>query len=262
MVTDKQVGRLFRLMQMETTLAEAGLKTGMDVKTARKYRRLGRLLSEVVRAHTWRTRKDPFAEVWDEARRQLELNPGLEAKTLFEAMQRESPGRFADGLLRTFQRRVRRWRGLEGPAQEVFFAQVHEPGRLCQSDFTNVSALGITLAGQRLDHLLYHFVLTYSNWETCTVCFSESFESLCEGLQNALWELGGVPAEHQTDRLSSAVCNVPRPKPQVYPHLMNPTAVAPSTMLWSFVQPRQRTIQPGGWSWRRFWCPPRRAKAW
>jgi hypothetical protein len=201
-------------MQMESTLAEAALKAGMDVKTAHKYRRLGRLPSEVPRPHTWRTREDPFAEVWDEARRQLELNPGLEAKTLFEALQRESPGRFADGLLRTFQRRVRRWRGLEGPSKEVFFAQVHDPGRLSQSDFTHVGSLGITLAGVPFDHLLYHFVLTYSNWETCTICFSESFESLCEGLQNALWELGGVPAEHQTDRLTSAVCNVPRPKPE------------------------------------------------
>jgi hypothetical protein len=48
-------------------------------------------------------------------------------------------------------------------------------------------------------------VLTYSNWETATVCFSESFESLSEGLQNALWELGGVPQAHRTDQLSSAV---------------------------------------------------------
>ena len=42
--------------------------------------------------------------------------------------------------------------------------------------------------------MVYHFVLTYSNWETGSICFSESFESLSEGLQNALWELGGVPA--------------------------------------------------------------------
>jgi hypothetical protein len=55
------------------------------------------------------------------------------------------------------------------------------------------------------DHLIYHLVLPYSNWETGTICFSESFESLSEGLQNALWELGGVPERHQTDRLTSAV---------------------------------------------------------
>jgi hypothetical protein len=36
-------------------------------------------------------------------------------------------------------------------------------------------------------------VLSYSNWETGSICYSETFESLSEGLQNALWELGGVP---------------------------------------------------------------------
>ena len=56
--------------------------------------------------------------------------------------------------------------------------------------------------------MYYHFVLTYSNWESVTVCFSESFESLSEGLQNALWELGGVPVRHRSDRMSAAVNNL------------------------------------------------------
>src|ERR1700687_1501434 len=68
--------------------------------------------------------------------------------------------------------------------------------------------MGVTIQVQRFDHLVYHFVLTYSNWETATICFSESFESLSEGLQNALTELGAVPARHRTDRLSSAVNNL------------------------------------------------------
>jgi Mu transposase-like protein len=48
-------------------------------------------------------------------------------------------------------------------------------------------------------------VLTDSNWESVTVCFSESYESLAEGLQDALGQLGGVPQMHRTDRLSAAV---------------------------------------------------------
>ena len=103
------------------------------------------------------------------------------------------------------QRRVKRWRALHGPAKEVFFAQAHEPGRLCASDFTHCSDVGVTIAGSPFPHLIYHFVLTYSNWEAGTVCFSESFESLSEGLQSALWELGGVPQVHRTDRLTAAV---------------------------------------------------------
>ena len=212
MVTDQQVRRLFMLTHREETLEMAAAKAGMDVKTARKYRRLRKLPSELKVTHSWLTRKDPFEAVWEEVRRELELNSGLEAKTLFGALQQKYPGRFADGQLRTLQRRLKRWRALEGSPKEVFFSQVHEPGQLCQSDFTWMGGLGITIAGQPFDHLLYHFVLSYSNWEDARVCFSESFESLSEGLQSALWALGGVPVEHQTDRLSSAVNNLPKAK--------------------------------------------------
>jgi Mu transposase, C-terminal domain len=208
MVKDQQVRRLFTMLQTENSQAVAAAQAGMDVKTARKYRRLGRLPSEVAVTHNWRTREDPFVEVWEEVRQELAVNPGLQAATLLAALQRKYPGRFQDGQVRTLQRRIKIWRALEGPAKEVFFSQVHEPGRLCASDFTHLSELGITLAGQPFDHMVYHFVLTYSNWEQCTVCFSESFESLAEGLQNALWALGGVPAEHRTDRLSAAVNNL------------------------------------------------------
>ena len=205
MVTDQQVRRLLKLTQTEKTQAIAAAKAGMDRKTARKYLRSGELPSERASVRTWRTRSDPFDEVWEEVRQQLELNPGLQAKTLFQWLQRKLPGRFQDGQLRTLQRRVKVWRATEGPAKEVFFAQVHRPGELCQSDFTHMGGLGVTIAGRPFDHLVYHFVLTYSNWEDCTVCFSESFESLSEGLQNALWKLGSAPRAHRTDRMSAAV---------------------------------------------------------
>ena len=60
------------------------------------------------------------------------------------------------------QRRIKAWRALEGPPREVFFPQVHEPGALGQSDFTEMKSLGVTICGQPFDHLVYHFVLTYS----------------------------------------------------------------------------------------------------
>ena len=60
MVTDQQVRRLFMLIHQEPTLARAAAKAGMDEKTARKYRRLGKLPSEVKTPHTWSTRKDPL----------------------------------------------------------------------------------------------------------------------------------------------------------------------------------------------------------
>ncbi len=212
MVTDNQVRRLMKLIKKEKTLALAAAKAGMDEKTARKWRDLGKLPSEVRCEHSWRTREDPFAEVWNEIRTRLEVNPGLEAKTLFEDLQRRCPGTFADGQLRTLQRRIKVWRALEGPAKEVFFPQQYTPGKLCESDFTHMTSLGVTIAEAAFVHLIYHFVLPYSNWETGTICFSESFESLSTGLQNALFELGGVPAEHRTDRLSTAVHKVDHPE--------------------------------------------------
>jgi DNA replication protein DnaC len=207
MVTDRQVRRLWWALSSGKTLAQAADKSGMSEKTARKYRGLGRLPSEVAPERTWRTREDRFAEVWPEVFEQLGEAPGLEATTLFRWLQRKYPGRFDDSQLRSFQRGVKRWRATSGPAKEVFFDQVHHPGRLCASDFTHMSGLGVTIGGQPLDHLVYHFVLTYSNWESVTICFSESFESLSEGFQNAVWELGGVAQRHRTDRMSLAVNN-------------------------------------------------------
>jgi hypothetical protein len=187
------------------SLSLAAAKADMGPKTARKYRRLDRLPSEVGMEHTWRTREDPFEEVWSWAQELLTQSPGLEAKTLLQALQRQYPGRFADGQLRTLQRRIKQWRAEHGPAKEVFFSQVHHPGRLSASDFTHCSDLGVTLAGIPFAHLIYHFVLTYSNCETGTICFSESFESFSEGLQNGLWEVGGVTEFHRTDRLTACV---------------------------------------------------------
>jgi transposase len=212
MVTDQQVRRLFKLIQRENNFGKAAIKAGMDEKTARKYRRLGKLPSELKTQHTWRTRKDPFEDSWHEIKMMLEVNPGLEAKTIFEDLQHRDPDKFTDGQLRTLQRRIKIWRALEGPAKEVFFTQMHSPGQLGQSDFTHMNKLGVTIGGQPFNHLIYHFVLTYSNWETATICFSESFESLSQGLQNALWELGGVPERHQTDRLSTAVNKTDNPQ--------------------------------------------------
>jgi hypothetical protein len=212
MVTDKQVRRLRKLSNTEKNQEIAASKAGMDPTTARRYLGLGRLPSELRKERPWRTREDPFGEVWEAVQRQIQESPGLEAKTLFEWLQREYPGRFSDGQIRTLQRRIKLWRATEGPAQEVYFGQQHEPGKLCASDFTHMTKLEITIQGQTLAHLVYHFVLTYSNWETGTICYSESLESLSEGWQNAIWDLGAVPAEHRTDSLSSAVNNMSTPE--------------------------------------------------
>ena len=142
MVTDEQVRRLRKLSNTEKNQEIAAAKAGMDPATARRYLRLERLPSELKKERPWRTRGDPFSEVWEAVQKQIEESPGLEAKTLFEWLQREHPGRFSDGQIRTLQRRIKLWRVTEGPAREVYFGQVHVPGRLCASDFTHMSRAG------------------------------------------------------------------------------------------------------------------------
>lgn len=212
MVTDEQVRNLMKLIKKEKTLSIAAAKAGMDEKTARKYRKLQKLPSQYAVDHTWRTRNDPFKDDWPWVKQMLQTNPGLEAKTLFEALQRDYPGKYSDGQLRTLQRRIKIWRATKGPGKEVFFPQVYHPGVWSESDFTNMNDLGVTITGCRFDHLIYHFVLPYSNWETGTVCFSESYESLSVGLQNAFWHLSGVTKYHRTDQLSAAVNKVGHPQ--------------------------------------------------
>ena len=113
--------------------------------------------------------------------------------------------------LRTLQRHVKVWKALYGPARETFFTQIYYPGQWCCSDFTCMNKLDITINNQPFKHLFYHFVLCYSNWQTGQICYSESFESLNRGLQDALWQLGGVPRYHRTDNLTSAVHKVGHP---------------------------------------------------
>jgi transposase len=216
-------------MKTEKTKAIAADKAGMDRKTAHKYEKACALPSVMKQPHQWRTRTDPYEAVWDQVKDLLATNPGLDATTIFDYLQREHKESFKPGQLRTLQRRIRSWRAQEGPAKEVFFPQTHHPGDLSESDFTNMNELGITIRSFPFDHILYHFVLTYSNWEAGTICFSESFESLSQGFQNAAWRLGGVSKRHRTDRMSSAVhkeCN-PEKFTRRYAALLRHYAVEP-----------------------------------
>jgi hypothetical protein len=158
-----------------------------------------------------RRRPDPLAEVWDsEIVPILKSAPGIRAIAVLDEIRRRHP-EISAGIRRTLERRMRGWRALAGPEQDVIFRQEHEPGRLGLSDFTDTSALGITVAGVVLGHRLYHFRLAFSGFEHAHVVLGgESFVALAEGLQNALWALGGAPREHRSDSLSAAFCNLDR----------------------------------------------------
>jgi len=205
MVTpDRKVRKLMEEYQKTGKLVRASLRADLDPKTARKYLRAGKFPSQMRVEHTWRTRSDVFGRDWPEVTAMLEDAPELEAKALFEWLCERHPGRYHEGQLRTFQRRVRQWRALEGPPKEVYFPQHHEPGVRLETDFTWMNRLRVTINGEAFPHLLCHSVLSYSNWEWAVVCHSESLLALKKGLQATLFRLGCVPREHWTDHSSAA----------------------------------------------------------
>ncbi|MEW6253331.1 MAG: IS21 family transposase, partial [Planctomycetota bacterium] len=107
MIGDGQVRKLMEEINKHGRKGVAALKVGIDPKTALKYRKLGKLPSEVKVPHTWRTRADPFADDWEQVKARLQDAPELEAKALFEHLMEQRPEVYHLGHLRTFQRRVR-----------------------------------------------------------------------------------------------------------------------------------------------------------
>jgi hypothetical protein len=203
--------RLYMRYRQNHETAIAGAKAGFSRATGYRIEDDPRLPSQK-KAPRGRRRPDPLAEVWDgEIVPILKSAPGIRAIAVLEEIRRRHP-EISLGIRRTLERRIRTWRALVGPERDVMFRQEHEPGRLGLSDFTDTSALGVTVAGVVLGHRLYHFRLAFSGFEhACVVLGGESFVALAEGLQNALWALGGVPREHRSDSLSAAFRNLTKP---------------------------------------------------
>jgi hypothetical protein len=206
-VTDHQMRLYMKFRQTESPTVAAA-KASISTATAYRFAHDHRLPSEHQQTRG-RRRPDPLADFFEtEIVPMLKAAPELRAVAIFEEMQRRHPALSA-GVRRTLERRIRSWRALHGADQEVIFRQVHEPGRMGLSDFTDMADLGVTIAGERLDHRLYHFRLVYSGFEHAHVILGgESYVALAEGLQNALWVLGGAPLEHRSDSLSAAFRNL------------------------------------------------------
>lgn len=203
MISDAQYRKLMKAYRESHNLTDSACKAGMDRKTARKCLNEGPPGARL-KPRDWRTREDPFEEVEAEIEQLLTECPGIKAARLLTELQRRHPRRFEDGLLRTLQRRVKAWRERHGKRPELFFPQDHRPGERIQLDWFDAKSLGVTIQGEAYPHLLCHSVLPFSNWEWVVTARSESFFSLRNGLQAALWQLGKVPAICQTDNSSTA----------------------------------------------------------
>lgn len=212
MLTDEQV-RLYRKKRMEGKNQQTAAATaGISERSGRNWER-GPLPSQTKKARSWRTRADPFAEVWE-----VDIVPLLEndhdrklhAKSVLGHLRSKHPGEFPRKTLRTLQRRIRDWRALHGPPQDVVFPQDHPVGREAAFDFTHCDELGVTIGGQPFPHL--HFVLkaSASKWLYVELAFGETWEAMCKGFQNALWEAGGVFSVMRHDNLSAATRELKR----------------------------------------------------
>jgi transposase InsO family protein len=190
--------------------AAAAAKAGFSRATAYRVESDPRLPSQKKPARG-RRRPDPLASVWDSSIVPLLVaTPGLRPIAIFEEIVRRHPD-LNRNVRRTLERRIRMWKALNGPEQDLIFPQQQVPGRLGLSDFTRMGAYGISVAGEPLVHMLYHFRLAYSGWQYAHVVLGgESFVALSEGLQNALWALGAVPEHHRSDSLSAAFRNLSR----------------------------------------------------
>jgi hypothetical protein len=207
-VTKQQVKLYMKTRSKGCTQATSSARAGISVSSGQRIE-AGNHSALSPTTRSWRTRDDPFGDVWDsDIKLLLEESPDLTPLTILEYIQDRHPEQYPDSLLRTMQRRVKQWKALNGKAKEIIFRQEHAPGRFALSDFTKLKGVEITIQKKPLRHLLYHFRLAYSGWSYLKVVLGgESYTALTEGLQEALWCVGGSPFEHRTDSLSAAFKN-------------------------------------------------------
>lgn len=221
MLTDEKAGRMFWMLHRGYSVVEIAWRLRMSERTIRKYRDEGILPSQRTRPpRDYRTRQDPLEPFWPEIEELLRRDPQLRPFALLDWLkQKYNPPAgglgevvITDSIRRTLERRVQKWKLQQDIQREVTFPQVHHPGDIIAFDFVVLNGLGVTIAGRPFQHMLFHAVFTYSNWEYVHLCHSESFEALATGLQDALHVAGGVPQRVRSDSLSAAVNNLSEDK--------------------------------------------------
>jgi transcriptional regulator with XRE-family HTH domain len=215
-ITNAQVKLYMKYRNELGLLQEASAaKSGISPRSARTIERGQHHAQIPSKVRAYKTRFSPLDLVWEsELIPLLKKDFDLQAKTLFLHLERTHQNEFGDpiykeSMLRTLQRRVALWKALNGKEKEIMFPQEHFPGQQGLSDFTHFDTAEIIISGKPFKHMFYHFRLVYSKWSYLKVIRSgESFQALSEGLQEALFYLGGAPQEHRTDSLSAAFKNL------------------------------------------------------
>ena len=131
-ITDCQT-RLYMKSRQSTVPAIAAAKAGFSTATAYRIEADPWLPSQKKKPRG-RRRPDPLAGVWDSEIVPMLKAPGIRAVAIFEEICRRDPG-IALGVRRTLERRITKWRALNGPNRDVIFppgasAGVDRPVRL------------------------------------------------------------------------------------------------------------------------------------
>ena len=151
-------------LKFSKTLPAAAAQAGISVATAYRFGHDPRLPS-AKKASRARRRPDPLADIFEaEVIPLLQGAPGIRPVAILDELRRRHVD-LAPSVRRTLERRIRTWRAVHGQEREVMFRQVHEAGRMGLSDFTDMGDLAVTVAGQPLEHRLYHFRLVCSGFE-------------------------------------------------------------------------------------------------
>ena len=210
----KQVRRLRQMREQGKTLEQSAVAAAMSLRSAGKWQK-GELPGQSDTPRNWRTRCDPFESIWESQILPLLEGPQghqLQAKTIYGQLKWPEEEVLGKGSLRTLQRRIADWRTIVCGEKEVYFPQEKLAGDIAGFDFTCCNELGVTIRGAVFQHLFFEYVLTFSGWRSVTLSFSETYEALTFGLQNAFWECGGLVRRLRHDNLSAATRELGEPK--------------------------------------------------
>ncbi len=142
--------KLYLMSRPQHSATVAAAKAGFSTATAYRLEASPTPSMSDVPSPRGRRRPDPLAEIFDtDIVPLLQTAPGLRSIALFEELRRRHPD-LPRGIRRTLERRVRAWRAVHGPEQEVIFRQVHQPGLMGLSDFTDPTDLRVTIGGVRM----------------------------------------------------------------------------------------------------------------
>jgi len=214
MLREWQVIAARQMLDTGRTVRETAGFLRISERSVRKYRDMEEFPQEQTparqpaAARSWRTREDPLERYWAEIVERLEAEPRLKPFMLLTWLCEKYPDQVTPSIRRSLERRVQKWRQEQNVQQEAMFAQLHHPGDVMAFDFVDLRELGVTIRSRPYPHLMFHAVLTCSNWEYVHVCRSESFESVSRGLQDAFMWAGGVPRRVRSDSLTAAVNNL------------------------------------------------------